>query len=56
MCVTCFGGAGVGCEPELPNTAGNCPVGDFASQVLVAGAPGFSCCSKENVLFLSREL
>ena len=53
MCVACFGAAGVGCEPKLSNTVGDCSVSDFASQVLVAGASGFGCCSEENVLFLS---
>ena len=52
MCVACFGAAGVGGKPELPNAVGNGSVGDFASKVFVTRAPGFGGGCEENILFL----
>ena len=42
----------MGGKPELSNAVGDGSVGDFASKVFVARAPGFGGGCEENVLFL----
>ena len=56
MCVACFGAAGVGGKPKLSDAVGDGSVGNFASKVFVARAPGFGGSSEEGVVFLCRHL
>ena len=56
MSVPCLCAARVGCKPELPNTVGNCSVGDFVSEVLVALTSCFCGRCGKNVFFLRRDV
>ena len=52
MCVACFGAARVGGKPKLSDAVGDGSVGNLASKVFVARAPGFGGSCEKNVLFL----
>ena len=56
MSVSCLRAARVGRKPKLPNTIGNCSVGDFVGEMLVAVMSCFGGRCGKDVLFLRRDL